>query len=258
MSYTPFAFSSTYFGGILFLIMLFGCKSSGNSDEDRDGFVEIFDGETLQGWKGDTTYWRVENGNLVGEVTPTSLLERNTFIIWKEGQPQDFELKAEFKITRDGNSGINYRSAVLDNFPFSLKGYQADIDGRNRYTGQNYEERGRTTLAYRGEEVVLNSPDSALGSLEDHIRNNAWTKRTVKGSLGDLESLGDSINTGDWREIHLIVNDNRMQHYVNGVLMSDVTDHDTVNGRRSGHLGVQVHTGPPMKVQYRKIRLKHL
>jgi hypothetical protein len=40
--------------------------------------------------------------------------------------------------------------------------------------------------------------------------------------------------------------------------MSDVTDNDPVNRKDSGLLGVQVHVGPPMKVQYRNIRLKQL
>ena len=77
---------------------------------EADGFESIFDGKTLTGWKGDPNYWRVENGNLVGEVTPETLLKRNTFIVWQGGQPADFELKLEFKIAESGNSGINYRS----------------------------------------------------------------------------------------------------------------------------------------------------
>ena len=40
--------------------------------------------------------------------------------------------------------------------------------------------------------------------------------------------------------------------------MSEVIDDDTVNRTSSGHLGVQVHVGPPMKVEYRNIRLKNL
>src|SRR6266496_4192689 len=37
---------------------------------DETGFELIFDGKSLKGWEGDTNYWRVENGGLVGEVTP--------------------------------------------------------------------------------------------------------------------------------------------------------------------------------------------
>ena len=49
-----------------------------------------------------------------------------------------------------------------------------------------------------------------------------------------------------------------MQHYINGVLMSDVTDNDAANRAMEGFLGVQVHVGPPMKVEYRNIRIKEL
>lgn len=240
----------------IILISILTCSCNGN--RDKDGFVKIFDGETLEGWRGDSTYWRAENGKLIGEVTPSTLLENNTFIIWEGGEPGDYELKAEFRISADGNSGINYRSTELDSVRFALKGYQADIDGQNRYTGQSYEERGRTTLAYRGEEVRINTPNNLSESLRNNVNNNAWTERDVIGSLGNPDSLATLIKKEDWNEIHLVLDDNRMKHYVNGVLMSDITDNDTVNRKPDGKIGLQVHVGPPMKVEYRNLRVKEL
>ena len=221
------------------------------------GFVKIFDGKTLKGWEGDSTYWRVENGNLVGEITPTTLLKTNSFIIWRGGRPANFELTLEFRITKDGNSGINYRSIQLPDVPHALKGYQADIDGANRYTGQNYEERSRTTLAYRGE-IVTVKPFKSSYVFQDYLKNNAWTNRTVTGSLGSSDSLREKIKPEDWNTCRLVIKGNRLQHFINGILMSDVTDNDTVNGKSEGLLGVQVHVGPPMKVEYRNIMLKKL
>ena len=245
--------------GILLLVLIMvSCKTSAQNQINKNGFVDIFDGKTLQGWEGDATYWRVENGNLVGEITPTTLLKTNSFIIWRGGETKDFELKAQFRITANGNTGINYRSEQLKDIPFALKGYQADIDGKNRYTGQNYEERGRTTLAYRGEKVTINPQPNATETLQATINNNAWKARTVTGSLGAIDSLGASIKTEDWNECHIIVKGNRLQHYINGKLMSDVTDNDSANHKMSGLLGVQVHVGPPMKVEYRNIQLKQL
>ncbi|WP_276167329.1 3-keto-disaccharide hydrolase [Zobellia alginiliquefaciens] len=235
-------------------------ESKNKVPKQNDGFVDIFDGETLAGWKGDTNYWRVENGNLVGEVTPETLLKRNTFIVWQGNQPSDFELKLEFKITEAGNSGINYRSNLIDTIPYALKGYQADIDGLRKYTGQNYEEKKRATLAYRGESVHIKSEDNpeASGSLKANIKNNCWQSREVVGSLEDSDSLKTKIKSEDWNKMHLVIKGNRLQHYVNGFLMSDVLDNDTVNRKLKGYLGVQVHVGPPMKVEFRNIRLKLL
>jgi len=153
------------------------------------GFVPIFDGKTLAGWDGDPKYWRVEDGCLVGEITPATIIKRNTFIIWRGGTPRDFELKVEYRISAQGNSGINYRSVQLADAPWSLAGYQADIDGpdRNkpplRHTGQNYEERGRTFLARRGEMV--------------HI--DATAKPAVIASLGDSEAMKAFIKNDDWK-----------------------------------------------------------
>jgi hypothetical protein len=184
-------------------------------------------------------------------------LKTNSFIIWKGGEPGDFELKGSFKITEKGNSGINYRSEQLTDVPNALKGYQADIDGANRYTGQNYEERKRTTLAYRGEIVTINEPtENSPEAFQANLKNNAWLGRKVTGSLGTSDELKTKIKSEDWNEFHLVVKGNRLQHYINGVLMSDVTDHDTVNGKLKGKLGVQVHVGPPMRVEYKDIRIK--
>ncbi len=248
-----------HLGFVLMAFLTMGCDQSGMSQSSDEGFVRIFDG-TLNNWKGDPTYWRVENGSLVGEITPDKLLKTNSFIIWQGGKPKDFELKAMFRITKNGNSGINYRSEQLDSVPFALRGYQADIDGQNQYTGQNYEERKRTTLAYRGQQVEVTSQDhpDETGSLQANVKNNAWTHTQVTGSLGDSDSLKQHIKQEDWNECRLVVKGDRMQHYINGILMSDVTDKDTANRKMSGLLGVQVHVGPPMKVEYKDIMLKEL
>lgn len=248
--------------GLLSLLILSHCATPGmsqsKSEKDQDGFVQIFDGKTLKGWEGDSTYWRVENGNLVGEVTPSTLLERNSFIIWRGGLTSDFELKVEYRVSKDGNSGINYRSEELEDIPYALRGYQADLDGAQRYTGSNYEERGRTTLASRGEKVLLKPVDQNLDSLQAHIKSNHWVPAETMGDLGSMESLQSHIKDEDWNEYHLIVKGNHLRHYVNDVLMSDVIDKDTVNRKFKGLLGVQVHVGPPMKIEYRNFRLKQL
>ena len=123
----------------------------------NNSFLPIFDGKSLDNWKGDSRYWRVENGCLVGTISPETILKSNSFIIWQGGDPEDFELKLEVKISESGNSGINYRSAILENNPFAMRGYQCDIDGKQQYTGQNYEEKKRTmcgTPNYIAPEIV--------------------------------------------------------------------------------------------------------
>jgi hypothetical protein len=242
---------------VLFTTILLSCNSPRHSNAiPSKSYYSIFDGKSLEGWEYDPTYWRVENGNLVGEVTPSTLLKRNSFIIKKDLVTADFDLKVEYRVSPDGNSGINYRSETIDSLPYAMRGYQFDIDGHNRYTGQNYEERGRTTLAYHGQKVVINPVKDSM-PFAKNIENNAWTRSIVVGS-SPADSLNKFIKTGDWNECHLIVKGNRLQHYVNGVLMSDVTDNDTLNRKLSGRLGVQVHVGPPMKIEYRNFRLKQL
>jgi hypothetical protein len=215
----------------------------------------IFDGKSLNGWEGDPAYWRVENGVIVGEISPSVPLRRSTFLIWRGGVPDNFELTFEYKISGAGNSGINYRSEEVKDLPYTLKGYQLDIDGANRYTGQNYEERGRTTLALRGQKTAIKAY-TAGESGKSKVVNGIWSDLTVTGSLGELQSLSQKIKSNDWNTCRLVAMGNRLQHYINGVLMSDVTDHDKVRGKSKGLIGIQIHAGPPMKVEYRKILIK--
>src|SRR5688572_6328908 len=200
---------------IVLAILVNSCSSTKTSNAiSKDGYLEIFDGKTLDGWEYDPVYWRVENGTMVGEITPATVLKRNSFIIKKDLVLSDFELFVEFKVSDRGNSGINYRSEKIDTLPYAMRGYQSDIDGQNRYTGQNYEERGRTTLAYQGQQTIVNGPENST-SIRDNIKNNAWTKTTVTGSLGSTDSLKAQIRNGDWNECHLIIKGNRLQHYIN-------------------------------------------
>jgi hypothetical protein len=206
---------------------------------EEPGFQSIFDGKTLDGWDGDPKYWRVENGVLVGEVTPETILQRNTFIIWRGGTPKDFELKVDYRITATGNSGINYRSSLLPDSQYALRGYQCDIDGRNQYTGNNYEERGRLFLGVRGQVT----------------RVTGTAKPAILSSLGDTKDLA-ALLTPDWNSAYLIIRGNTLVHTINGRVMCVVIDDDAPNRAAQGLLGVQVHVGPPMQVAYRNFRLK--
>ena len=117
---------------------------------EESGFHPIFDGKSMKGWDGDSQFWRVEDGSLVGQTQTDKQPEQNTFLIWRGGTPGDFELKLDYKLT-GYNSGIQFRSVELPDIKWAMKGYQADMDGQQQYTGQIYEERGRGFLALRGQ-----------------------------------------------------------------------------------------------------------
>jgi hypothetical protein len=213
--------------------------------DDGTGFVPIFNGTSLDGWDGDLRYWRVEDHEIVGEVTPATLLKQNSFLIWRGGTPANFELKADFRITAQGNSGINYRSVEIPGTKWLMRGYQADIDGASKYTGQNYEERGRTFLAPRGTitYVATGQKPAIIASL---------------GSADDLKAFIKPPESKEWNQYHLIVRGNLLIHILNGHVICEVIDDDAVNRKFSGLIGVQVHVGPPMKIEYRSILLKEL
>jgi hypothetical protein len=219
--------------------------------DDRTGFESIFDG-TMKNWDGDPAYWKAQDGMLVGETTAENALKENTFVIWRGGEPADFELKLEFRMNST-NSGIQFRSQHVPQGTQSgrgsvagkwvLKGYQADIDFNNQFTGMIYEERGRGFLMQRGQAVYIGADGN-------------------KKVIGNLERSADelkaAIKAGDWNYVHLIARGNTLVNIVNGQVMAMIVDDDAANRSLKGLLGFQIHVGPPMKIEFRNIYMKKL
>ena len=220
------------------------------SVEDRAGFESIFDG-TMKQWDGDPSYWKAENGALVGESTAANPIKENTFVIWRGGEPADFELKLEFRMNST-NSGIQFRSQHVPpgeqgvSGKWVLKGYQADIDFNNRYTGMIYEERGR---------MFLTQPPTPRQAV--HIAPDG-TKRVIGNLERNADELKALVKPGDWNHVHLIARGNTLINIVNGHVMTIIVDDDAKGRAMKGLLGFQIHTGPPMKIEFRNIALKKL
>jgi len=218
--------------------------------ESHEGFQQIFDGTTMKNWDGDPRLWKVEDGALVGQSSAENKVTENTFLIYRGGEPKDFELKLEYRINAT-NSGIQIRSQYLPEGTASgrgnvshkwvLKGYQADIDFENRFTGQIYEERGRGFLAMRGQ--------------FSYVPNGGGPK--VLGALQNTDDeLKGIIKANDWNQVHIIARGNLITEILNGHVTSVLLDDDTKNRAMSGLLGFQMHVGDPMKVEFKNIWLK--
>jgi hypothetical protein len=197
----------------------------------------LFDGKTLAGWSGLPSNWRVEDGAITGQSLADAPLKNNTFIVY-EKPVKDFELTCEFKIT-NGNSGIQYRSKLMDKDKFIVGGYQADIAAEGPYMGINYEEQGRGILAERGQIVSI----------------DATGKKSQVGSSGDATALATKFDLEKWNTYRVVAKGHVLQHFINGVLMSEVQDHQEGKRASEGILAFQLHAGPPMKVQFKNIML---
>ncbi|MCA9191860.1 MAG: DUF1080 domain-containing protein [Planctomycetales bacterium] len=198
---------------------------------------ELFNGKDLSGWRGNTELWSVEDGCITGRTSAEKPLTFNTFLIW-EGKVGDFELELDYKMV-GGNSGIQYRSKVLDDEKFVVGGYQADIDATLRYAGINYEEKGRGILAQRGQRVTIKGE-----------------KNSEAEEFGDGAELGKVIRKEEWNHYRVVAQGNKLSHYINDTLMSEVIDNQADKAASEGVLALQIHVGPPMVVQFKNIRLK--
>ena len=208
------------------------------ADALEDGFTPIFNGKDLAGWEGKSGWWTVEDGALTAESTPDKPCKECNYLMWRGGQPANFELLADFKLSTAANSGIQIRSEERPNW--DTYGYQADMTGDGSLVGFVYHH-SRGLIAGRGEKAVF----------------DAEGKKTVE-RIGDPADLLKHFKAGDWNTYRVVCRGSDIGLYVNGVLMCQITDHHATQAAARGIIALQMHPGPPMKVQFKNLRLKEL
>lgn len=212
---------------------------SANAQIVDETFVPIFNGENLDGWSGDPSLWRVEDGAIVAESKADKTLEHNTFLVWEGDKPADFDIKFRYKLESEWvNSGLQFRSERFENN--RVRGYQADISREDWITGICYEEGGRGILARRGQSLVI----GADGKMTTTV-------------FADENALKDYIYPDDWNEYEVHVRGNKFYVRINGHKMHEVTD-DSPEARRSGVIAFQLHAGPPMKIRIKDVMIKRV
>ncbi len=204
----------------------------------KEGWKELFNGRDLAGWDGAPGWWRVEDGALTAQSTAEKPCKQCTYLVWKDGAPGDFELAADFRLSAEGNSGIQIRSERRPNW--DTFGYQADMTGDGKLAGFVYHHK-RGLIAGRGQSVAI----GADGRKEEQ-------------AIGDPAELLKAFRKEDWNTYRIVCRGPEIALHVNGVMMCRFTDQDKASAAASGIIALQMHPGPPMKVQFRNIRLKEL
>lgn len=202
-----------------------------------DGFVSLFNGKNLNNWDGDRTHWSIENGAITGVTDGT--LKSNRFLTWKGSTVRNFDLRVQVKVTRGGNSGIQYRGTMRPDLGLDVvTGYQCDVVANvPKYNGMLYEEKGRRILSHTGEKVII-----APGG-------QPWIVEQMPTR---------SFEPDQWHEYRVLVRANHHQHWIDGHMTADLIDLDEQGRQLEGVLGVQVHVGPAMTIQYKDMRIRHL
>lgn len=244
--------------------------------DDHDGWTQMFDGTTLNGWDGPGDIWSVQDGAIVGAFDGTHP-RPTTYLIWRGGgEHANFELKLEIKLEGTGaNGGVQIRSA---NVPpaapsaaqlaqqaqmtdeqkaafaarqelgkavakWNMKGYQPDIDWGNRFTGNLYEQgTGRGEIVYRGQMV-----EAQKGQ-----------KPRIVGTFADADALKGYIKVNDWNQWEFIAAGNTISQVMNGHLMSVFIDNDPTLSQAKGLIGLEIEGGGALKISHRNLWIKDL
>ncbi|WP_367871433.1 family 16 glycoside hydrolase [Luteolibacter sp. Populi] len=193
----------------------------------------LFNGKDLTGWSGDPRLWKVQQGVLTGETDDDKKkVAANTFLIWEGGEPADFEVEYKARVSGN-NSGLQYRSKVVDKAAWLVGGYQMDLHPDAKYLGMLYEERGRGIACESGQQVELGATPKVTGQFQ-----RPATK---------LE---------DWNEYKVIASGDTLQHFVNGQQIAEIKDVDADRRALKGVLALQLHAGPAMKAEFKDLRIR--
>lgn len=220
----------------ILVFTLLGASAATGQAQDNPKSHSLFDGKSLEGWHGDERFWRVENGSIVGQTTKENPTEANTFLIWQGGDVKDFILKFKYRM-EGGNSGVQIRSQIVEGF--RIKGYQADFDSKNSYTGIFYDEGGRGIIVPRCKSVTIDEAG----------------KRNVTDGPVDEATYLEGINPDGWNEVVITAKGNRLTHSINGNVSAVLVDSQTGEAEAEGVLALQLHQGPPMKIEFKDIEL---
>src|SRR5262249_33507012 len=223
---------------------------------DHQGYVSLFDGVSLKGWDGNPKFWRVENGAIVGESTPSNP-SGNSYLVYRDLEAKDLTLKFEIKVEGDGGRGIQYRSKtgipclanIPDNVtanvgPVNLKwmmtGPQADFWPSRVYTGQFYSENTpMRILAWRGQVV------EGFGA----------ASKTLVGNIAEREAAGKIVRMNDWNHYIVVARGGTFLHVVNGQLMSVMVDDDpSSSNNQPGMFGIEIEATTRVSVRNMWVR----
>ena len=211
----------------------------------------LFNGRDLSGWEGNPKLWRVENGCLVGETSPENPAPGNTFLLYRGAAvPQDFALSFQVKLTPKNpegfaNSGVQLRSVLQNPETWRVIGLQADISAIPGQFGFIYDEGGPGRGAGFGEKWLITDPMPGAQEV---------TRKTV-AQLGNREELLARIHHRDqWNDYRIVARGPVMQVFVNGRQISQMELRSNVQPL-GDILALQLHAGPPMKVEFRDFLL---
>jgi hypothetical protein len=185
-----------------------------------DNPVSLFDGESFDGWQGDTKKtFRIEEGAIVGGNLKENV-PRNEFLCTTK-EYADFELQLKFKVVGKGaNAGVQIRSRRVPNH-HEMVGYQADL-------GQGW-----------------------YGSLFDESRRNKMLAEA------DPKIVSAALKPDDWNDYRIRCEGKRIQLWINGRQTVDYTEPDDAIEQR-GLIGLQIHGGPPSEAWYKDIVIQEL
>lgn len=227
----------------LTLIVVVGCLQTEFSlaQDSHRAVRQLFDGRSLKGWEGDPNHWRVEGGAIVGEIPKGQSLNKNTWLIWKDGILGDFDLRVQVKLTGlpAANSGIQFRCQA-ENVDH-VSGYQADLDMGAVWLGRIYDEHGRALLVERGTRVSIDP--------------SGKTQSEVLAPAGQYSVL---FRENDWNDYRIVAIRDHVAVFVNGTLFSELRDQQIGEQDLKGQLAFQLHSGPETRVEFRNIQLDDL
>lgn len=223
----------------LFVLGTYGPAGEG------DGWVPIFDGGTLSGWRANpeelAAGWSVKDDAIQGN----GIEDRQAYLVYSGNEDlSDFELKFSYRMLTDGNTGVELRARVDTTGKRAFEGYHADLGhvGIGPLILGAWDFHFATRKEFpceRGTRLVIKEDGTAHAErLEHHVR------------LVDIRKR-------DWNRCHIVARGNHLRFSINGILSSEFVDGFRQGHLESGLIALQIHEKGTV-VQFKDILLKQV
>ena len=192
------------------------------------GAIDLLEGGTLDAWKIPSDHWNLEGNTIVGHTGKKKLVIPEW--LYTKNQFNNFEFTCELKLSGDErrNTGIYYRVT-----PFQFEGYKTFEAPSGYEFDAAFSKPGRKNF---------------WGSLGD------WYARKSLRIFADQSLISQVYKPEKWNRLTIRALENRLEYWINGIKVLDYTDLDP-GASREGIIGLQIHDGSVMKVEYRNIRV---
>jgi len=235
------------FAAVFVLSVLVGLPVGGQ-EASTSPWTDLFNGKDFDGWKHDPL-GKAKYAAVDGAIHGVTVEGSTNSFLYTEKAYGDFELEFEVRVHDSLNSGVQIRSREKS---------AADVEAEAKKSGKEVKNKNASIGRFFGPQVEIESSPGQAGYIYGEATSYGWLSKEPQ----DKKHAHKAMKNGEWNKFRVVAKGPRIQTWINGQPIADLTHEGIYETHPSGHIAVQVHgiqpgTGP-YDVSWRNLRIREL